>query len=162
MGRDVAIKVLHAKYSTDPAAVARFIAEARAVAKISHPGIVEVHEFGELPDGRHYCVMELVRGQTLRDVLRERGRLPIDEALPVLRAIAEAIDAAHAAGIAHRDLKPDNVFVLPDGGIKVIDFGLAKLTSDASAPVTETGSMFGTPLYMSPEQCRGKATDTRT
>jgi hypothetical protein len=162
MGRDVAIKILHAKYSTDPAAVARFIAEARAVAKISHPGIVEVHEFGELSDGRHYCVMELVEGSTLREVLRERTRLPLDEALPVLRAIAEAIDGAHAAGIAHRDLKPDNVFVLPDGGVKVIDFGLAKLTGDSSAPVTETGAVFGTPLYMSPEQCRGKALDPRT
>src|SRR5205823_6796411 len=104
----------------------------------------------------------LVRGKTLRDELRERGHLPLAEAVPVLRGIAEAIDAAHAAGIAHRDLKPDNVFVLEGGGVKLIDFGLAKLTGDISEPVTKTGSVFCTPLYMSPEQCRGNATDTRT
>jgi serine/threonine-protein kinase len=156
IGREVAIKVLHAKYSKDSEAVARFVAEARAVNQISHPGIVEIFDFGELPDGRAYCVMELIHGKTLRDVLRERTRLPLADALPILRGIAEAIDAAHAAGIAHRDLKPDNVFVTNDG-VKVIDFGLAKLTHENSAPITETGAVFGTPLYMSPEQCRGKA-----
>src|SRR5262245_57489582 len=108
--REVALKVLHAKYSADPEAVARFVAEARAVNKISHPNIVQVFDFGVLADGRQYCVMELIRGKTLRDVLRERTRLPFAEALPVLRGVAEAVDAAHAAGIAHRDLKPDNVF----------------------------------------------------
>ena len=161
IGRDVAIKVLHARYSTDPEAIARFLAEARAVGKLSHPGIVDLYDFGKLADGRQYCVMELIRGRTLRDLLRERTRIPLDEALPILRGIAEAIDAAHAAGIAHRDLKPDNVFVLDGGGVKLIDFGLAKLAHD-DAPVTATGAVFGTPLYMSPEQCRGKAIDLRT
>lgn len=161
MGRQVAIKVLNAKYSSHPEAVARFVSEARAVARISHPGIVDVFDFGQLSDGRQYCVMELVRGTTLRDVLKDRTRLPLAEALPILRAIAEAIDAAHDAGIAHRDLKPDNVFVTDDG-VKLIDFGLAKLTADDATAVTETGTIFGTPLYMSPEQCRGKSTDTRT
>lgn len=159
IGRDVAIKVLHAKYCEHPAAVARFVAEARAVNRISHPGIVEIFDFGQLADGRHYCVMERLRGQTLRDLLRERGKLPLDQALPLLRAIAVAVDAAHAAGIAHRDLKPENVFVLADG-IKLIDFGLAKLTAEES--MTETGAVLGTPLYMSPEQCRGVAVDART
>jgi tRNA A-37 threonylcarbamoyl transferase component Bud32/tetratricopeptide (TPR) repeat protein len=162
MDREVAIKVLHARYSADPAAVARFVDEARAVGKLSHPGIVDVFDFGQLADGRQFCVMELIRGRALREVLRERGRLPLDEALPILRGIAEAVDAAHAAGIAHRDLKPDNVFVLDDGGVKLIDFGLAKLTRDDGKPVTESGSVFGTPLYMSPEQCRGKAVTTAT
>jgi len=161
MGRDVAIKVLHRRYSADPDAIARFVAEGRAVSRISHPGIVNVFDFGTLRDGRQYCVMELIRGTTLRDMLRERTRLPLDEALPILRAIAEAVDAAHGAGIAHRDLKPDNVFVLEGGVIKLIDFGLAKLTSD-EAPVTQTGAAFGTPLYMSPEQCRGRRVDART
>jgi tRNA A-37 threonylcarbamoyl transferase component Bud32 len=162
IGREVAIKILHEKYSSDPDAVARFVAEAQAVNRVSHPGIVEIFDFGELANGRRYCVMELVRGTTLRDVLRDRGRLPLDEALPILRAIAGALDAAHAAGIAHRDLKPDNVFVLDGGGVKLIDFGLAKLVREQEAPVTETGAVFGTPMYMSPEQCRGKGVTTAT
>ncbi|KAB2894400.1 MAG: serine/threonine protein kinase, partial [Kofleriaceae bacterium] len=160
--RDVAIKVLHRRYSHDPGAVARFVAEARAVNRISHPNIVEISDFGTLADGRQYCVMELIRGTTLRDVLRDRGRIPLAEALPILRGIAEAVDAAHAAGIAHRDLKPDNVFLVDGGGVKLIDFGLAKLTHDDAAPVTQTGSVFGTPLYMSPEQCRGNAVTLAT
>src|ERR1700733_6167791 len=162
IGREVAIKILHAKYSADPESVARFVAEARAVTKISHAGIVEIFDFGQLEDGREFFVMELLDGRTLRDVLRERTRLPLAEALPILRGIAEAVDAAHAAGIAHRDLKPDNVFVRVDGRTKLIDFGLAKLTREHDAPITQTGSVFGTPLYMSPEQCRGKALDART
>jgi predicted Ser/Thr protein kinase/tetratricopeptide (TPR) repeat protein len=162
IGREVAIKVLHAKYSADPDAVARFVAEARAVNQISHAGIVEVFDFGRLEDGREFCVMELIAGRSLRAVLNERKRLPLVEALPILRGIAAAVDAAHAAGIAHRDLKPDNVFVTTDGRTKLIDFGLAKLTREHDAPATRSGSFLGTPLYMSPEQCRGKAIDTRT
>ncbi|HTL37632.1 MAG TPA: serine/threonine-protein kinase [Kofleriaceae bacterium] len=160
--RDVAIKVLHAKYSGDRDAVGRFVAEARAVNKISHPNIVEISDFGALADGRHYCVMERIRGTTLRDELRTRGRIALDDALPILLGIAEAVDAAHTAGIAHRDLKPDNVFLVEGGGIKLIDFGLAKLTSEDAIAVTETGSVFGTPLYMSPEQCRGKRVTVAT
>lgn len=156
IGREVAIKVLHARYSSDADAVARFVTEARAVGRLSHPGIVEVFDFGALEDGRHYCVMELIRGRTLRDLLRERGQLALDEAIRILRDIAEAVDAAHAAGVAHRDLKPDNVFIVEPGGVKLIDFGLAKLTDEEAIAVTQTGSVLGTPLYMSPEQCRGK------
>ncbi|MEO8704485.1 MAG: serine/threonine-protein kinase [Kofleriaceae bacterium] len=160
IGRRVAIKVLHAQYSADPDAVKRFVDEARAVNRILHSGIVEIFDFGRVA-GRGFFVMELIEGKSLRALLAERGHLPLVEALPLFRGIAEAVDAAHAAQIAHRDLKPDNVFVLPDGRTKLIDFGLAKLVRDRDA-VTETGSVFGTPLYMSPEQCRGKAIDTRT
>ncbi|HTL39166.1 MAG TPA: protein kinase [Kofleriaceae bacterium] len=156
MDREVAIKVLNASYLANPDAVARFVAEARAVGKLSHPGIVDVFDFGQLADGRQFCVMELIRGKTLRDVLRERGRLTLDDALPILTSIADAIDAAHAAKIAHRDLKPDNVFVLDAGGVKLIDFGIAKLVREDARGPTETGPVLGTPLYMSPEQCRGK------
>jgi hypothetical protein len=115
-----------------------------------------VFDFGQLPDGRQYCVMERLHGRTLRALIDDRGTgIPLAEALPMLRGIAEAVDAAHAGGIAHRDLKPDNVFILPDGSPKLIDFGLAKLTQE-DASVTTTGTAFGTPLYMSPEQCRGR------
>lgn len=162
IGSEVAIKVLNARYSADAEAVARFVAEARAVNQISHPNIIEIFDFGELSDGREYFVMELLAGRSLRDVLRDRTFLPFAEALPILRGIAEAVDAAHVAGIAHRDLKPDNVIVLPDGRIKLIDFGLAKLTAENAAPITQTGAVFGTPLFMSPEQCRGRAVDART
>ncbi len=162
IGSEVAVKILHARYSADPEAVARFVAEARAVNQISHPNIVEIFDFDRLADGRQFCVMELIRGKTLREMLREHGSLELAHALPILRGIAEAVDAAHAAGIAHRDLKPDNVFVTVDGRIKLIDFGLAKLMREQDNPVTQTGSVFGTPIYMSPEQCRGKALDTRT
>ena len=161
IGRDVAIKVLHAKYSEDPVAVARFVAEARAANKIAHPNIVEVFDFGELDDGRSYFVMELLRGQNLRALLDARGALPLAEALPILAHVADAIDAAHAVGIVHRDLKPDNVFIGDDGAVKLIDFGIAKLTGEVDTPVTETGTVFGTPLYMAPEQCRGDRSDHR-
>ncbi|MEO8699810.1 MAG: protein kinase [Kofleriaceae bacterium] len=162
IGREVAIKVLHERRSHDPDAVARFVAEARAVNQVLHPGIVEIFDFGALPDGRDYFVMELLRGRSLRQLLDDRGRLPIAEAMPILEQIAAAIDAAHAAGIAHRDLKPDNVFVLATGRVKLIDFGLAKLVDGSETSLTETGHITGTPLYMSPEQFRGKPIDTRT
>ena len=161
IGREVAIKVLHHRYSKNPEVLARFIAEARAVNQISHPGIVEIFDFGALADGRHFCIMELLSGRNLRQLLAER-RLELAEAIPILRGIAESVEAAHAVGIAHRDLKPDNVFVCTDGRIKLIDFGLAKLTREEDAQVTQSGVVFGTPLYMSPEQCRGKGIDTRT
>src|SRR5512143_4231205 len=93
MGRDVAIKILHSRYSSEPEAISRFLSEARAIARLSHPSIVDVFDFGQLADGRQFCVMELIHGRTLRELLRERGRLPLAEALPILRAVAEALDA---------------------------------------------------------------------
>jgi tRNA A-37 threonylcarbamoyl transferase component Bud32/tetratricopeptide (TPR) repeat protein len=176
IGKQVAIKIIHEQYSDDELAIARFIDEARAVNRIKHPGIVDIFDFGQVPDGRQFCVMERIHGRTLRQVLAARERLPLVEALPILRAIAEAVDAAHGVGVVHRDLKPDNVFVLdppPDDTtsvsgrgpmVKLIDFGLAKLT-DAEAKetsITRTGAMVGTPLYMSPEQCIGRQVDART
>ena len=165
IGKQVAIKILHRRHSHDADAVARFVAEARAVNRIHHPGIVDIFDFGKLDDGRQFCVMERIAGRTLRQILDERGRLPFAEALPILRGIAEAVDAAHGAGIAHRDLKPDNVFVLAADAVKLIDFGLAKLIApepDQAGAVTHSGAMAGTPLYMSPEQCRGREVDART
>ncbi|WP_437585564.1 serine/threonine-protein kinase [Sorangium sp. So ce1000] len=168
IGKAAAIKVLSRQCSANPQHVSRFIAEARAVNQIRHRNIIDIFSFGALEDGRHYYVMELLEGMTLDAYRRKRGRLPPAEALPILVKIARALDAAHAAGIAHRDLKPENVFLVfdEDGAIfpKLLDFGIAKLLGESSttAHKTRTGHLIGTPLYMSPEQCRGKSVDHRT
>ncbi|WP_437886277.1 serine/threonine-protein kinase [Sorangium sp. So ce307] len=168
IGKAAAIKVLSRQCSANPQLVSRFVAEARAVNQIRHRNIIDIFSFGALEDGRHYYVMELLEGMTLDAYLRKRGRLPPAEALPILVKIARALDAAHAAGIAHRDLKPENVFLVfdEDGAIfpKLLDFGIAKLLGEPSttAHKTRTGHLIGTPLYMSPEQCRGRNVDHRT
>jgi eukaryotic-like serine/threonine-protein kinase len=164
IGKRAAIKVLSRRYSSDPEFVSRFIAEARAVNKIRHRNIVDVFAFGRLDTGQQYLVMELLDGRTLEDIVRE-GALPLSDALPILQGIADALDAAHAEGIAHRDLKPGNIFVaVSKNGVtaKLLDFGVAKLVGDEqSKHKTATGMAIGTPLYMSPEQCRGAAIDHR-
>ncbi|MEZ4445945.1 MAG: serine/threonine-protein kinase [Polyangiaceae bacterium] len=166
IGKRAAIKVLASRHSTNRQTVSRFLAEARAVNQIRHKHIVDIFAFGTLEDGRQYFVMELLEGRTLEAHLAERGALPPAEALPILRRIARALDAAHKAGIAHRDLKPDNVFLVVDeDGVfpKLLDFGVAKLLDDtATLHKTGTGTPMGTPLYMSPEQWRGKNVDHRS
>ncbi|MDC0742876.1 serine/threonine-protein kinase [Polyangium mundeleinium] len=166
IGKSAAIKILNPQYSHNPVMVSRFIAEARAVNQIRHRGIIDIFSFGKLDDGRQYYIMELLEGMTLEAYLRERGRLRPSEALPILRQIARALDAAHAAGIAHRDLKPENVYLVFDEDRtvfpKLLDFGIAKLLGDSQSHKTRTGTPMGTPLYMSPEQCRGKQVDHRT
>jgi hypothetical protein len=147
--------------------VSRFVEEARAVNLIRHRHIVDIFGFGSLADGRPYFVMELLEGVPLGDYLKQRGRLPVGEAIPILRQVARALDAAHGAGIAHRDLKPDNVFLSfdEDGSCfpKLLDFGIAKLLGSSPAGhQTATGTPMGTPLYMSPEQCKGENVDHRT
>jgi tRNA A-37 threonylcarbamoyl transferase component Bud32 len=162
----VAIKVLAHKYSTEPEMVNRFVTEARAVNQIRHRNIIDIFSFGTLPDGRAYYVMELLEGRTLHARLKADGRIALADALPILRDVARALDAAHAKGIAHRDLKPDNVFLVDDGEgalAKLLDFGIAKLLlSETSPHKTVTGIAVGTAFYMSPEQCRGKGVDHRT
>ncbi|MDI1480800.1 serine/threonine-protein kinase [Polyangium sp. y55x31] len=166
IGKSAAIKVLNPQYSHNPVMVSRFVAEARAVNQIRHRGIIDIFSFGKLEDGRQYYIMELLEGMTLEGYLRQRGRLRPSEALPILRQIARALDAAHAAGIAHRDLKPENVYLVfdEDGSVfpKLLDFGIAKLLGESQGHKTRTGTPMGTPLYMSPEQCRGKQVDHRT
>ena len=166
IGKVVAIKVLARKFSVDPEMVERFVAEARAVNQIRHRSIIDIFSFGQLDDGRHYYVMEYLEGETLDALLEARGKLPLGEALPILRSVARALDAAHAKGIAHRDLKPENIFLAQtdDGPFpKLLDFGIAKLMgNDDSKSKTRTGIPMGTPYYMSPEQCRGKNVDHRT
>ncbi len=174
LGRSVALKVLPEEFFEDRDRVARFEREARALAALNHPGIAAVHSF-EAISGRHILVMELVEGEGL-DVRLARGAIPPDEALPIARQIAEALEAAHEKGIIHRDLKPANVMVGSDGRVKLLDFGLAKaLEPDAASAsssqlsqsptitgrATAAGVILGTASYMSPEQARGKAVDRR-
>ena len=168
IGKQAAIKVLARRYSSDETMVSRFVAEARAVNQIRHRNIIDIFAFGQLADGRHYYVMELLEGESLEQYLRRNGPLSVAEALPILTSIAKALDAAHAKGIAHRDLKPENIFLaIDDEGErfpKLLDFGIAKLMTleEPSAHRTATGAPIGTPFYMSPEQCRGKDVDHRT
>ncbi|CAN5917559.1 hypothetical protein BH11MYX3_BH11MYX3_34280 [soil metagenome] len=168
IGKVVAIKVLARRFSVDPEMVSRFIAEARAVNQIRHRHIIDIFSFGGLDDGRQYYVMEYLDGEALDQLLDREKQIPIAEALSILRAIAKALDAAHAKGIAHRDLKAENVFLGrdSDGGLfpKLLDFGIAKLMSpeDGLKHKTRTCAPIGTPYYMSPEQCRGKDVDHRT
>jgi serine/threonine-protein kinase len=171
IGKRVAIKVLSRKYSADHEIVSRFVSEARAVNQIRHRHIIDIFSFGQLPDHRHYYVMEHLDGEPLDTYIAARGPMSVPEALPILRAIARALDAAHAKGIAHRDLKPENIFLArtTDGDDtelwpKLLDFGIAKLmgSDDALAHKTGTGVPIGTPYYMSPEQCRGRDVDHRT
>ncbi len=167
IGKVAAVKILQLAYSSSPQMVSRFVAEARAVNQIRHKNIIDIFAFGRLTDGRHYFVMELLEGESLQQLLSREGRLPVERALKILRPVARALDAAHAAGIAHRDLKPDNVFLAHDedsGTVpKLLDFGIAKLLdSTSSGHKTETGTPIGTPHYMSPEQCRGLSVDQRT
>ncbi len=168
IGKPAAVKVLNQQFSANPQMVSRFIDEARAVNRIKHKGIVDIFAFGKLPDGRQYLVMELLEGEPLDKYLDRVGRVPPGEALPILRRIARALDAAHGQQIAHRDLKPENVFLtFDDDGLaapKLLDFGIAKLLGDTGgmSHKTRTGTPIGTPYYMSPEQCHGKAVDHRT
>ena len=166
MHRKAVVKVLRSQLSTNREMVQRFFNEARAAAAISHPGIVSVFDLGQRDDGCAYIVMDYLEGESLGARLRRKKRLETHESISIVRQILSALSAAHARGIVHRDLKPDNIFIVADpeipGGerIKLLDFGIAKLQDDAGPGVltTRQGALMGTPLYMSPEQCRGAGT----
>ncbi|ACY13136.1 serine/threonine protein kinase [Haliangium ochraceum] len=163
IGRKAAVKVLHPEFSQKSEIVERFFNEARASTAIDHPGIVQIFDFGYHQNGSAYLVMELLSGEPLDARLDRVGKLGEDDAVRITRQCASALEAAHAAGIIHRDLKPANIFVVQDPEMeaneraKILDFGIAKLTDEniAGDLRTRTGSMLGTPVYMSPEQCRG-------
>ena len=171
--RSVAIKVLPESVAGDPERLARFQREAEVLAALNHPNIAQIHGL-EKSDGQTALVMELVKGPTLADRIAQ-GAIPVDEALPIAKQIAEALKAAHEQGIIHRDLKPANIKLRPDGTVKVLDFGLAKAMEPAagSSPsvsqsptittpaMTQMGMILGTAAYMSPEQARGKPVDKR-
>jgi serine/threonine-protein kinase len=164
LGRRAAIKVLLPALSARPDIVNRFFNEARAVTSISDPGIVQVFDFGYHADGSAFIVMEYLEGETVDRRLSRLGKLAPYEALRLCRQIASSLAAAHAQNIIHRDLKPENIFLVRDGEVasgerpKILDFGIAKLSDDHPGKVkTSTGVLMGTPIYMSPEQCRGLA-----
>src|SRR5262245_37783418 len=172
LGRDVAIKILPSTLAQHPERLARLEREARILAALNHPNIAAIHGI-EDSGGVRALVLELVDGVTLAGKLRDRPRgrpaLPLDEALPIARQMAEALEAAHDKGIVHRDLKPANVKITPGGMVKVLDFGIAKIrTSETAEPAalsvleTTEGAVLGTVAYMSPEQARGLAVDKRT
>jgi eukaryotic-like serine/threonine-protein kinase len=173
LGRSVALKLLPRALGTDPDRRRRFEQEARAASSLSHPNVCVVYEIGDAEDGRRYIAMEHVPGESLRQMIERHrvrgGRVPIDDVLDIAKQSAAGLAAAHAAGVVHRDVKPENIMVRPDGLVKVLDFGLAKLGthnaptfgSNASAH-TEPGMVLGTVRYMSPEQARGLPVDTRT
>ncbi len=173
--RTVAIKVLPEAVATDGERLARFQREAEVLARLNHPNIASIYGL-EKSDGTAALLMELVEGPTLADHIAQ-GPIPVDDALPIAKQIAEAVEAAHEQGIVHRDLKPANVKVRPDGVVKVLDFGLAKALEPVSAGrtdattsptitspamMTRIGVMLGTAAYMSPEQAKGHAADKRS
>jgi len=162
IGRLAAVKILHPELCTNRDIVNRFFNEAKTTTSIKHPGIVEVFDFGYMPSGHAYLIMEFLEGMPLSHRVAARGAIPEGEAALLLRSVCIALSAAHDKGVVHRDLKPDNIFVMPDPDsvlgerTKILDFGIAKLTDIGLAgTATKTGAVMGTPTYMSPEQCRG-------
>ena len=157
LDRTVAAKVLRSEYTGDPNFLARFRNEARHTAALTHPNIASVYDYGETRDENDatvaYLVMEFVEGQTLVSILHEEGRLPVDWTLHVLGQAADGLSAAHRAGVVHRDIKPGNLMVRPDGVVKLTDFGIAQARD--STPLTRTGMVVGTAQYLSPEQAQG-------
>jgi serine/threonine protein kinase len=160
-GPPVAVKLLNPSIAFDPEMSARFVREGRAAALANHPGIVGVTDFGTLPDGQAFLVMELVEGKTLEEALGEGGTLPPAEAVRVVLKILAALETAHVRGVVHRDLKPSNVFITPEGQVKIADFGAALVEDHLRGSGTEAGLILGTPAYMAPEQALARPTDER-
>src|ERR1700733_7114967 len=159
LDREVALKVMHADLARDAEFVDRFIGEAKSVARLSHQNIVAVFDQGA--DGEYlYLAMEYVPGRTLRALMRERGWFTWQEALGIMDPILAGLAAAHQAGIVHRDVKPENVLITPDGRVKVVDFGLARAA--AAVGNTRAGQIIGSVAYIAPEQVTGAVTDART
>jgi uncharacterized RDD family membrane protein YckC len=160
LDRTVAIKVVASALAGEPGAAERIVREARSAARANHPNLIHVYFVGRA-DGRPFYAMELVRGEDLERAVTRDGPMPLAAAVDALVQAARGLEAAHAVGVVHRDVKPSNLLRLPDGRVKVTDFGLSKsLGGDPGA--SHVGSITGTPTYMSPEQCRGEAVDPRT
>ncbi|HKH48680.1 MAG TPA: serine/threonine-protein kinase, partial [Thermoanaerobaculia bacterium] len=169
LGRRVALKILSPKLSAEPRSLERFEREARSVAALNHPNIVTIHSVEEV-EGLHFLVMELVEGETLADLLASHGPFPLEELLDITLALTRALEAAHGRGIVHRDLKPRNVMVSSEGRVKILDFGIARITETEGVAegdtwdtdLTGAGVVVGTLHYLSPEQILGRPVDART
>src|SRR5215216_5472939 len=159
LARRVAIKVLQSQFVRDPSFLIRFKREAQAAASLSHPNIVGVYDTGT-EDGTHFIVMEYVDGRTLKEVIRAEGPLYPERAAEICADVCSALVAAHARGLIHRDIKPGNVMLTPDGKVKVMDFGIARATT--SETITQTAAVIGTAQYISPEQAQGQTVDYRS
>ncbi len=157
-GRGVAVKILKPDYATDAEGVRRFLQEARSAASIDHPNVIDVLDMGSDEDGTVFMVLERLEGQTLGERLDESGRLDVTETLEVMLPVLAGLESAHAAGVLHRDIKPDNIFIATDGAgrrvPKVLDFGMSKVL-EAGLGTTDSGAVLGTPYYMAPEQAEG-------
>lgn len=165
INKKVAIKILRGEMSHDREMTERFLQEARAASSIGHPNIIDISDFGTLPDGAAYFVMEFLEGRSLVAAMNETKPMPLKRLLHVARQVADGLQAAHSQQIVHRDLKPDNIFLIDRGSekdfIKILDFGIAKVAT-GNTRLTRAGTVFGTPHYMSPEQAAGAPVDHRT
>lgn len=160
LNRSVAVKVLHANFASDEAFVARFRREAQAAANLSHPNIVAIYDWGQ-DAGTYFMVMELIKGRTLREFLRAGGAILPQRAAEITAEAAAALSIAHQHGVYHRDVKPGNIMITPEGAVKVTDFGIARALDD-SEELTRTGAVIGTATYFSPEQAQGLPADERS
>jgi serine/threonine protein kinase len=169
IGREVAIKVLHDYLVSDDEFIKRFTQEAKASSRLTHPNIITIYDFGVIPKGgRPYIAMDLLRGTPLSDLIAERNHLSIEEALPIFKQCCGALGEAHRQGVVHRDVKPENIVLVERSGQKlfpiVVDFGIARLVQEESEQgrITRTGTVCGSPTYMSPEQCTSSKVDHRS
>ncbi|MDZ4837597.1 MAG: serine/threonine-protein kinase [Candidatus Melainabacteria bacterium] len=162
-GQTVAAKLLKLNLLSDPSAVRRFQQEAQAISLLVHPNITSIHEFGVLPNGRPFIIMDYDGPTTLSEVLTQHGALTLERACFIFKQIVDALRVAHHAGILHRDIKPSNIIIDEQNNVKVIDFGIAKINGiETTVTMTRTGATVGTPAYMSPEQCNGSKLDQRS
>lgn len=160
LGRPVAVKILAPQFTDDPSFVDRFRREAQAAARLNHPNLVSVYDTGS-DDGVHFIVMEYVEGRTLADYLAGGGRIMPQRAIEIAEAVSQALTAAHAQGVIHRDIKPGNIMITPSGDVKVADFGIARVIAGAET-IAQTAAVLGTAAYLSPEQAQGQPVDQRS
>ena len=159
LGRTVAVKILHPQFAKDPVFIERFRLEAQAAANLNQPNVVNVYDWG-IEDSTYYLVMEYVEGLNLKDIILRGGPLLPERAVEIAIAITGALEAAHTAGIVHRDIKPQNIICTSDDKVKVMDFGIARATGGQA--MTQTGTIMGTAQYISPEQAQGRVADPRS